>query len=54
MQMTRKHFEIAAAKLAAMPDRQEARTKAEIMAEAFAAQNPRFDMGRFLTACKVG
>jgi hypothetical protein len=36
-----------------MQDRVVARNKAELLAEAFAAQNPRFDMGRFLTACKV-
>ena len=51
--MTRKHFRMMAAEIAAMQDRTAARHMAESLAEMFAAANSRFDRSRFMTACNL-
>jgi hypothetical protein len=51
--MTRKHFVAMAKEIAQMPDRKSARIAAEAFAQVARSVNPRFDSGRFLTACGV-
>lgn len=50
---TRKHFIAAAQAVSAIPDLRKRREMAEHHAKLFAAENPRFDRGRFLSACGV-
>ena len=49
--MTRKDFKIMAAGVASLVDRQLAKLLAEQLAAVCKARNPRFDRGRFMTAC---
>jgi hypothetical protein len=51
--MTRKHFIIMAAEVAALTDREQAKRLAEQLASICKAQNKRFDRARFMTACGV-
>jgi hypothetical protein len=48
---TRKHFIAVAATVSAIADKNERQKQAEFQAQIFAADNPRFDKGRFLSAC---
>lgn len=50
--MTKKHFEIAAKTIAAMPE-SERLMHAEAWIKVCAADNPRFDKKRFLAACGI-
>jgi hypothetical protein len=49
--MSRKHFIAIAATVSAISDLSERAKQAEFQAQICAAQNPRFDKARFLTAC---
>ena len=51
--MTKKHFIAMANEIAQMPDRKSARIAAEAFAQVARSVNPRFDFGRFFTACGV-
>ena len=51
--MTRKHFIAMAREISEMQDRKAARIVAEAFAQVARAVNPRFDFGRFYTACGV-
>ena len=51
--MTRKHFIAMAKEISQMPDRASARIAAEAFAQVAQSINPRFDLGRFFTACGV-
>ena len=50
---TRKHFVAVATTVAAITDKAKRRRLAEHHAAIFAADNPRFDRSRFLSACNV-
>lgn len=50
---TKKDFIQAAKEIANMQDRTDAKKVAETMAKIFAGQNPRFDFGRFYSACGI-
>lgn len=50
--MTRKHFEMAARNIAAMPESERLK-HAEAWIKVCAADNPRFDKARFLAACGI-
>lgn len=49
--LTRKHFETAARKVRGMHNRYDAKTVALFLSAWFLAENPRFDVRRFLDAC---
>jgi hypothetical protein len=51
--MTRKHFVAMAKEIAQMPNMAERLTVALAFCKVAASDNPRFDSGRFLTACGV-
>ena len=51
--MTRKHFIAMAKEISEMQDRKSARIVAEAFAQVASSANPRFDFGRFYTACGV-
>ena len=51
--MTRKHFIAMAQEISQMPDRKSAKIAAEAFAQVARSVNPRFDFGRFFTACGV-
>ena len=51
--MTRKHFKIIAAEIAAISNVIERKTMAIKMAEVCRQSNPRFDFARFYAACGV-
>ena len=51
--MTKKHFIAMAQEISQMPDRKSAKIAAEAFAQVARSVNPRFDSGRFLTACGV-
>jgi hypothetical protein len=53
VEMTRKHFVAMAKEIAQMPDRKSAKIAAEAFAQVARSVNPRFDFGRFFTACGV-
>jgi hypothetical protein len=51
--MTKKHFIAMAREISQMPDRKSAKIAAEAFAQVACSVNPRFDFGRFFTACGV-
>jgi hypothetical protein len=53
IQMTRKHFKIMAAEVAAIVDLTERKSMAERLAVMCKAANSRFDFARFYAACGV-
>jgi len=51
--MTKKCFIQAAKIVVELKDREDAKKQAETLAHLFALSNPRFDRGKFFTACGV-
>ncbi len=51
--MTKKHFISFAKEIAAMSNRKEAQASADMVVSVARQHNPRFDTGRFLTACEL-
>jgi len=52
MKMTRKHFEIVAAAVANITNRPDRWLVANMLADSFEKENPRFDRDKFITACR--
>ena len=50
--MTRKHFEIVAAAISNIVNRPDRWLVANMLADSFEKENPRFDRDRFITACR--
>ena len=50
--MTRKHFEIVAAAVSNIVERSERWLIANMLANSFEKENPRFDRDRFIAACR--
>ena len=50
--MTRKHFEIVAAAISNIVNRPDRWLVANMLANSFEKENPRFDRDRFIAACR--
>tara|TARA_B100000809_G_C14772696_1_gene399997 strand:+ start:162 stop:383 length:222 start_codon:yes stop_codon:yes gene_type:complete len=50
--MTKKHFEIVAAAVANIVERADRWLIANMLADSFEKENPRFDRDRFIAACR--